>query len=122
MRLAPLMLLAALAPATATGAPGVAVPPVSAEGDVTPVALERIREALALDFRTAEPRFGMDDLTLTVGLAAITGEEDESVSELTDELYTVADRRLYLGKTTGRDRVIGWRAEAEPPELGAREA
>lgn len=83
---------------------------------------ERIREALAQDYRAADPPFGMDDLTVTAGVSAISGHDPEPVEHLPDHLFHIADRRLYLGKRMGRDRIVGWTAEAEPPGLGTTKA
>ena len=67
----------------------------------------RIREALSDDYRAADPPFAMDDLTVTVGVVAISGDEDESPKTLPDLLYRMADRRLYTGKQAGRNRIVG---------------
>lgn len=83
---------------------------------------QRVRAALSEDYRAADPPFGMDDLTLTVGLAEMTGHESEPLKALPDTLFLIADRRLYLGKSTGRNKIVGWQAEAEHPDLAARGA
>lgn len=88
--------------------------------EIAEVLAQRIRGALSQDYRAAEPRFKMDDLTVTVGLAAMNGLETEPAKSLPEKIFKMADRRLYLGKKTGRNRVVGWTAEAEPPGLPLR--
>ena len=83
---------------------------------------ERIRAAITEEYRLADPPFGMDSLTVTIGIAGTAGSDDATVASLPDELFVTADRRLYLGKTTGRDRVVGWRQEEGPARLRAKEA
>lgn len=96
------------------------IAPRATEDDAKLLA-ERVRNALSEDYAAADPPFGMDDLTLTVGLAEMTGNESDPVEALPDKLFQIADRRLYLGKATGRNRIVGWQAEAEPP-VPARQA
>jgi diguanylate cyclase (GGDEF)-like protein len=88
--------------------------------EIAEVLAQRIRGALSQDYRAADPRFKMDDLTVTVGLAAMNGLETEPAKSLPEKIFKMADRRLYLGKQTGRNRVVGWTAEAEPPGLPLR--
>ena len=85
--------------------------------DIAMLLSQRIRDALAEDYHAAKPPFKMDELTVTVGLTAIDGTESDAVKSIPDKMYQIADRRLYLGKQTGRNRIVGWSAEAEPPGL-----
>jgi len=85
--------------------------------DIAMLLAQRIRDALAEDYRAAQPPFKMDELTVTVGLTAIDGQEADAVKTLPDRMYQIADRRLYLGKQTGRNRIVVWSAETEPPGL-----
>ncbi len=93
-----------------------------ADEEIAELLGERVRASLRQDFRAVDPPFAMDRLTVTIGVAAISGQESEPVKSIPDRIFGIADRRLYLGKKTGRDRVVGWRAEAEPPTLPTAES
>lgn len=65
---------------------------------------ERIRARLDQAVRLSDPPLAGGNVTITVGVATFPSE-----AETAEELIGVADRRLYEGKSTGRDRVVGGR-------------
>ncbi len=64
----------------------------------------RIRKGLAQAVRAAKPPLADGKVTVTVGVATFPKEATTA-----SELIELADRRLYEGKRTGRDRVVGGR-------------
>jgi diguanylate cyclase (GGDEF)-like protein len=64
---------------------------------------DRIRFALAAECRAASPPFPWGYIGTTIGIATYPTDEDVSSAE---DLIRVADRRLYEGKQSGRDRVV----------------
>ena len=65
---------------------------------------ERIRDRLDANIRGAKPPFDLDRVTVTVGIATFPKE-----AATAEELIGVADKRLYEGKSAGRDRIVGGR-------------
>lgn len=58
---------------------------------------EKIRHAIKASLMTGTP-----DISVSVGVATVSAQTDDL-----DHLFEAADRRLYLAKSTGRDRVVG---------------
>ncbi|MDH3458754.1 MAG: sensor domain-containing diguanylate cyclase [Gemmatimonadota bacterium] len=62
---------------------------------------ERIRTQVATESAAAEVSLKVERITVTVGVTTFPTEASDA-----SELVAVADRRLYQGKTAGRDRVV----------------
>jgi diguanylate cyclase (GGDEF)-like protein len=63
---------------------------------------QRIRARLDARLASTRSRLGIDRVTVTIGAAAFPADAASAA-----ELFRVADERLYEGKRSGRDRVIG---------------
>ncbi|HVR30613.1 MAG TPA: GGDEF domain-containing protein [Thermoanaerobaculia bacterium] len=63
---------------------------------------QRIQTRLAARLGPGVSRTGAERVTVTIGAATFPGDATSAA-----ELFRVADERLYEGKRTGRDRVIG---------------
>lgn len=68
---------------------------------------ERFRGRLRERARATMPELGDTELTVTVGVATY-GEDHTRPTQ--DDLFSLADRRMYIGKRAGRDRVVGTEA------------
>jgi diguanylate cyclase (GGDEF)-like protein len=62
----------------------------------------RIRVLLASRCRAAESPLSVDRVTVTIGVASSPSE-----TVIAEELLRLADQRLYKGKQSGRDQVVG---------------
>jgi diguanylate cyclase (GGDEF)-like protein len=64
---------------------------------------ERFRAGLQERLQSASPPFPWGHVTTTIGIATYPTDAEVVTHE---DLVRLADRRLYVGKNTGRDRVI----------------
>jgi diguanylate cyclase (GGDEF)-like protein len=64
---------------------------------------ENIRHVIKTSFMSGTP-----EITVSIGVATIS----VAIAHL-DSLFGIADQRLYIAKSTGRDRVVGDNAEEE---------
>ncbi len=62
---------------------------------------ERIRSRVIKETDEAKPPLKAGAMTVTIGVATVPAEASDMAT-----LVSIADRRLYLGKSAGRDRVV----------------
>lgn len=74
------------------------------DGDAAQALGERVRVRLRETCAFASPPFPWGTITVTIGIASYPGDGHFTA---VDDLVRVADRRLYAGKHSGRDVVVG---------------